>query len=190
MPVLAKTFRGRLAAIALLALALRVVYVLSRRGNPVFGDALIYWLDAKHVAAGDGFRHAFENHPTAEHPPLHILLLALQDLVGINGYHEQKLLLCVVGTVTVVLVALLARRLAGDRAGLLAGGIAAVYPNLFMPDGTLMSETLYLALLLGALLAAHAYLGADPSDVRGARRRLAAVGALVALAALTRAEAV
>jgi 4-amino-4-deoxy-L-arabinose transferase-like glycosyltransferase len=176
--------------IALVALVVRLVYVLSRRGEPAFGDALVYWIDAKHLAAGDGFRQAFADAPTAEHPPLHIMLLALQDLVGIDGYHEQKVLLCGVGTVTVVLIALLARRFAGDRAGLVAGSIAAVYPNLLMADGTLMSETLYLALLVSALLAAHAFLTADPGDRRGLHRRLAVVGALVALAALTRAEAV
>ncbi len=184
------TFRGRLAAIAVVALALRVAYALSRRGDPAFGDALVYWIDARHLAAGEGFRAAFEDAPSAEHPPLHIMLLALQHLVGIDGYHEQKLLLCVVGTVTVVLVALLARRFAGDTAGLLAGGIAAVYPNLFMADGTLMSETLYLALLGGALLAAFEYLDGDPADGGRLRRRLAVVGALIGLAALTRAEAV
>ena len=49
LPGQLQTFRGRLAVIALAALAVRVVYVLTRRGEPVFGDALVYWIDAKHA---------------------------------------------------------------------------------------------------------------------------------------------
>ena len=42
-----------------------------------------------------------------------------------------------VGTVTVVLVGLLARRVAGERAGLIAAAVAAVYPLLWLADGSL-----------------------------------------------------
>ena len=42
-----------------------------------------------------------------------------------------------------MIVALLGRRLAGERAGLIAAGIAAIYPTLIAADGALMSETLY-----------------------------------------------
>jgi 4-amino-4-deoxy-L-arabinose transferase-like glycosyltransferase len=182
------TFRGRLTAIAGVALGVRILYVVLRRGDPFFGDALIYWLDAQHVARGEGFRQAFVDAPTAEHPPLHIALLALQDLAGINGYESQKILFCFVGAVTVVLIALLARHVAGERAGLLAGALAAIYPNLVMADGSLMSETLYLAFLVLALITSWRLLDAAGDTSRP--RLIAAVGALAALAALTRAEAV
>ena len=87
------------------------------------------------------------------------------------------------GTVTVVLVGLLGRRVAGDRAGLIAAAVAAVYPLLWLADGSLMSESLYGALIVAVLLAAYAYL-----DARTVRR-VAVLGALIALAALTRGEA-
>jgi asparagine N-glycosylation enzyme membrane subunit Stt3 len=45
-----------------------------------------------------------------------------------------------IGTCTIVVIGLVANRLAGPRAGLLAAGIAAVYPNLWMNDGLVMSE--------------------------------------------------
>ena len=48
--------------------------------------------------------------------------------------------------------ALLGRRLAGERAGLIAAGLAALYPTLIAADGALMSESLY-GLLVGRVAA-------------------------------------
>ena len=88
-----------------------------------------------------------------------------------------------VGTTTVGFVGLAGRELAGPITGLVAAGLAAAYPFLWVVDGSLMSETLY-----GALLAATMWLA-----IRFARRPslglAAGMGALVALAALTRGEA-
>jgi 4-amino-4-deoxy-L-arabinose transferase-like glycosyltransferase len=77
---------------------------------------------------------------------------------------------------------LLGRRLAGDRAGLLAAGIAAIYPTLIAADGALMSETLYGALVALSLLAAYRLLDAPSAG------RALVLGAVSALAALTRGE--
>jgi 4-amino-4-deoxy-L-arabinose transferase-like glycosyltransferase len=177
------SFRGRLAIVALAALAIRTAATLHHRHYPVIGDALTFHLEGGHLAHGEGFRRIFEDVPTAEHPPLFICLLALFTLLGADGLLAQKLLLGLAGTLTVVLVGLLARRVAGDRAGLTAAAVAAVYPLLWLADGSLMSESLYGPLVVAVLLAAYAY-----HDARSVRRA-ALLGALIALAALTRGEA-
>src|SRR4051794_32883447 len=177
-------FRGRLAIVALAALAIRTAATIYHRDYPVIGDALTFHLEGGHLAHGEGFRRVFEDVPTAEHPPLFICLIALFTLLGADGFLAQKLLLGLVGTVSVVLVGLLARRVAGERAGLVAAVLAAVYPLLWLADGSLMSESLYGPLIVAVLLAAYAYL-----DARTVRR-VAVLGALIALAALTRGEAV
>jgi 4-amino-4-deoxy-L-arabinose transferase-like glycosyltransferase len=88
----------------------------------------------------------------------------------------------VLGTAAVVVIGLLGRRIAGDRAGWIAAGIAAVYPNLWVNDGLIMSETI--ATLLVALALLYAY-----RLIREPRLWTAlVVGALCGLAALTRAE--
>ena len=115
-------FRGRLAIVALAALAIRTAATIYHRDYPVIGDALTFHLEGGHLAHGEGFRRVFEDVPTAEHPPLFIGLIALFTLLGADGFLAQKLLLGLVGTVTVVLVGLLARRVAGERAGLVAAG--------------------------------------------------------------------
>ena len=186
---------ARLALILAGALALRVLYtVLVADDIPVIGDALTYHLLGGKIADGHGFERAlhpqlaaYENwvpgQPTAEHPPLFPLLVGLITKLGGTGYLAQKLVLCFVGTATVGFVGLAGRELGGATIGLVAAGIAALYPFLWVVDGSLMSETLY-----GVLLAATLWLA-----IRFARRPslglAAGVGALASLAALTRGEA-
>jgi 4-amino-4-deoxy-L-arabinose transferase-like glycosyltransferase len=177
------SFRGRLAIVALAALAIRTAATIHHRDYPVIGDALTFHLEGGHLAHGEGFRRIFEDVPTAEHPPLFICLLALFDLVGADGFLSQKLLVGLVGTATVVLIGLLGRRVGGDRTGLIAAALAAVYPLLWLVDGSLMSESLYGTLVVTVLLAAYAYRD------RRTIRRAAVLGALIGLAALTRGEA-
>src|SRR5439155_5871839 len=81
-------------------------------------------------------------------------------------------------------IGLLARRLAGDRAGWIAAGIAAIYPNLWVNDGLIMSEPIDTLVVALALL--YAYRLIREPNVANAL----IVGALCGLAALTRAELV
>jgi 4-amino-4-deoxy-L-arabinose transferase-like glycosyltransferase len=65
-----------------------------------------------------------------------------------------------------------------------AGLIAACYPMLFLPDATLMSESLFVFFVALALLLAYAVID-RPSPLR-----FAALGLVLGLATLTRAEAI
>jgi 4-amino-4-deoxy-L-arabinose transferase-like glycosyltransferase len=175
--------RRALPAIALLALAVRVAYVLLDHGFPVAGDALSFHLEGGFLADGEGFRRAFEDVPTAEYPPLHTVVIAFTNLIGLHGTQGQKLFFACVGTVTVVLIALLARAVTrSDRVGVIAGVLAALYPMLWLPDGALMAETTYGVFVTGTLLAAVAMIR------RPAVGRAVALGLLGGLAALTRGE--
>jgi hypothetical protein len=82
-----------------------------------------------------------------------------------------------------VLAGLLGRRVAGDRAGLLAAVVAAIHPLLWLPDTSLMSESLYGVWVVLAVLLAFRYLDAPSAS------RAAAVGVAAGLATLTRGEA-
>lgn len=64
----------------------------------------------------------------------------------------------VLGAAVVVLIGLLGRRVAGERVGLLAAGIAAVYPNLWANDGLAVSETLEALMVAVAILVAYRFL--------------------------------
>jgi 4-amino-4-deoxy-L-arabinose transferase-like glycosyltransferase len=170
------SFAQRLGVIAAGGLAVRVAAALATDDHLVQGDAMVFHQVAQHLADGDGFRQAFRDAPTAEHPPGWEVVLAAANLAGGNGYLSHRLVGAVIGTVTVVLIGLLGRRVASAAVGLTAAAVAAAYPLLWGADVSLMSETLYGALLVGALLAALA-------------RRPVVLGVLLGLAALTRGEA-
>jgi 4-amino-4-deoxy-L-arabinose transferase-like glycosyltransferase len=172
--------------IALLALGVRVAWVIANRHSPWAGDALQYWWQGWHLANGEGWHRVYEpDLPTAEYPPLHIILVAFTRLIGLEDFHDEQLFFAVVGTGTVVLVALLARAVTrSERVGVIAGVIAALYPMLWMPDGTLMAETTYGFFLVATLLAAVRYLRAPGVG------RAVVFGGLLGLAALSRGEAV
>jgi hypothetical protein len=91
---------------------------------------------------------------------------------------------CLVGVATVLGVGLVAREVAGERAGLVAATLAAVYPPLWLNDGGIAAEGLFALLISGIVLASYRFL-ARPSP------RIAVVlGVAIGLAILTRAEAV
>jgi 4-amino-4-deoxy-L-arabinose transferase-like glycosyltransferase len=100
----------------------------------------------------------------------------------LDSWTAQRLVSCLVGTAVVVLIGVLGRRVAGDRAGVFAAGLAALYPVLITADGSLMSETFYGLFVVLALFAAYRLLE------RPTRRHARALGLVIGLAALTRAE--
>lgn len=183
-------FRARLAAIVAGAVALRLLYVLVlARHVPMAGDSQFFHAEANLVAGGHGYIEPFldaaygKQVPTAAHPPLYPTVLAGLSLLGGHGVLAQRALGALFGAGVIVLVALIARKLGGERAGLLAAAIAALYPLFVAADGAPMSESLY-----GLLIAACLFVALKLRERRNVRLA-AALGALVALAALTRSEA-
>src|SRR5690606_34260444 len=69
-----------------------------------------------------------------------------------------------------------------SRIGLVAAGLAAVYPNLWLNDGVVMSESLATLTLVALFLALYRFQG------RYTVGRLALIGALCGVAILARAE--
>jgi 4-amino-4-deoxy-L-arabinose transferase-like glycosyltransferase len=181
-------FRPALAAIVLGALALRLVYVfVSRRNFDPHGDAFFYHAAANLLVDGKGFISPFFvnaglHREAAEHPPLYIIFLAIPSLLGMKSVMAHLIWSCLLGSATVALVGLLGRAVGGARVGIIAAFFAAVYPNLWAPDGMLQAETLSMFAVTGTLLLAYRY-WKQPSW-----RRLVLVGAACALGALARSE--
>jgi len=177
-----------LIAAALVALAVRVAYILVvRRDVLPGGDSFTYHLGARLLAEGHGF---IEPQPfingivdqSASHPPLYLLYLAIPSSVGLDGPVSQMLWSSLIGVGTVVLVGLTGREVAGPRAGLIAAGLAAVYPNLWIFDGFILSETMAMFTAILSVFLAYRYLR-TPTPWRAA-----ALGLACGVAALARAE--
>lgn len=176
-----------LVVIFLLALGVRIFYNLTvaRAYVPVH-DAAVYDAIARHLLS-EGCFCASPHIPTTYRPPLFPLFLALvYQLGGVNPLNA-RLALSVVGAGTCVLAALIARDLFGWRAGLLAGLIAAGYPQLFIWDAWLYSESLAVFSFAACCLVALR-LARSQRSLRGwgARWRWLAGGVLFGLTALVR----
>ena len=65
---------------------------------------------------------------------------------------------CLIGTATIAVTALVTRDLAGERAGVIAAVVAALYPGFWVFDGEVMSEALVMLLAALTVLAADAVL--------------------------------
>jgi 4-amino-4-deoxy-L-arabinose transferase-like glycosyltransferase len=179
-------FRPALIAVVVGALALRIAYVLAyRRDFDPAGDAFFYHAAANLLAEGKGFISPFFpglHREAAEHPPLYTIFLAIPSVLGMKSVMAHLIWSCVLGSGTVALVGALGRAVAGARAGIIAALLAALYPNLWAPDGMLQAETLSMFAAAGTLLLAYRY-WQQPGW-----QRLVLVGVASALGALARSE--
>jgi hypothetical protein len=181
-------FGRRLAVVVLVALVVRFGYVLLVMRNRSLGlDSESY----RQLALGIRDRLGYVGPPdakgirtaTATFPPVYPSFLAAASVVVGRSVLALRLATAAIGVINVALIGLLARRLVSPAAGLVAAAIAAVYLPLVTTDGSFMSETLYLALVLAAV---HlAVLLRERVDLATA----AGTGVAIGVAALTRSEA-
>jgi 4-amino-4-deoxy-L-arabinose transferase-like glycosyltransferase len=179
-----RQFRLWLGFVTFAGAAWRVGYLLAAKLHDplLLNDSLYYSIQAGRNSEGDWFRESLTMQPGAEHPPLTSLYLTPWSLGPGAGVPWQRFAITLVGVAAVFVIGLLADRFAGPRVGLLAAGIAAVYPNLWINDSLVMSESLAVLIVAGALVVALDF------DHQPSMWRAALLGALCGLGALTRAE--
>ena len=205
-PTPGRRFWAVVLAATALAVGVRLAYtatatVPSEPGFLVSYDPIYYHQQALAVADGDGFVAPYrtDGAPSADHPPLLVLVLAAASKLGLSSFGAHRAVTALIGAAVVPFLALLARRLAGDRAGMVAAGLAAVAPVLWANDGQLMPEPLYAVLVAAALLVAHQLWDGTRWGMRRSRVTsptefgrvvvgAALLGALIGLAGLARGE--
>jgi 4-amino-4-deoxy-L-arabinose transferase-like glycosyltransferase len=176
--------------ILLLALLLRVGYMVATPGYELVHDATDYDRAARTVAAGDGWPLSHGRATTFRPPAYPLLLAGVYKVAGVEHgtKHERvvpaRILGILIGTLIVAMIGVIARQLWGRRVMLLAMAGAAVYIPLILVGGAVMSEPLFALLLLGALAAAIQH---RRSTHRW--RWVVTAGVLAGLTCLTRANA-
>jgi 4-amino-4-deoxy-L-arabinose transferase-like glycosyltransferase len=186
-------------ALLLLALLLRIAFIAATPGYVPSHDDRRYARLAcsiveMHVYAvhtpdttpdGCGPAPSGPNEPTAFRPPAYPLLLG-GVLVAADGLHggfwtAGRLVNAVLGTLAVALIGVIALELWGPRVAVVAMALGAVDLPLVLVGGSLLTEPLFVALVLAATaVALHA------RRVRRPGWWAALAGALVGLATLTR----
>jgi len=141
-------FARWLAAIVGAGVLWQIVFILVwRQDYVVWGDAFFYYESGKLLADGIGWVSPIDYLTTgeiieaADHPPAYILFLALWSWLGITGVTAQMLLTSLlIGGPLIAVTGLAGREVGGRRLGLIAAAVVAVYPNIWVWEGTLLSE--------------------------------------------------
>ena len=156
------------------------------------GDPLFYHSTANILARGGGFPEPlnFIAHQdwiaSALHGPLYPVVLSFSSRFGGSTYFDHKIVSILIGTAVVTLTMMVAKRVApperANGVALIAGALAAVYPNLWLVDGVLFPEGLMALATLAVVYFAYRW------RERPVVLFAVLMGATTALAALTRGE--
>ncbi|MGE5278848.1 MAG: glycosyltransferase family 39 protein, partial [Acidobacteriota bacterium] len=138
---------SRIALIAAAGFLLRLAVVLWVPTQPA-SDFWSYYHRGLNLAE-HGRYEAVPGRVDATYPPLYSLLLAAVFLLAPgHTLAAAKLVNCLLGAAAIAAAGFLSRRLAGERAGLLAAGLLAVFPRSLLMACLVASENLFSPLLL------------------------------------------
>jgi 4-amino-4-deoxy-L-arabinose transferase-like glycosyltransferase len=175
--------RGVVIAIVALALVVRLVVIVADSGYVPLQDDWDYDRHARSIASSDGFPDSYyvaDRGPSALRAPGYPYFLAAVYVVSGDSIDTGRVVNAILGALAVFLLYLIAKRVWGPRVGLLAAGAAAIFPPLVLLSRDLLSESLFIALELGAVLCVLEF-----RRLRAPRWAVLA-GLLAGLAALTR----
>ncbi len=180
--------------VVVLGFVLRLGWLFYALRDPVgLGDPHFYASSAERIAAGRGY--VLESgEATALWPPGYSYALAvptwiLRHTPVPGGTVEAAAALnLVVGTLTIAIVGLMARRMIGQTGGVVAAGLTACFPSLVMFTATVLTETLFTFLAMGsiAIMVWVPWKRTGNWVVLPSGRRLVAAGAVAGLASLVR----
>lgn len=185
-----------LIGLAVVGLILRLIWVNYAARTPLgLYDPARYYGIGDNIAHGKGYVELFRLGPNGEllngqasayYPPGYpyfVGMIAYGVRIGaIPGSVAMAVgvVQAFLSSISVFFLGILGRRLWSRRAGVLAAGIMAFYPNLIMHSAALLSETLSIFLVLAALVLVVC------SPAAPSRARLVQVGLLLGAAVLVR----
>jgi len=196
-PALRWAVRPLIATALLTGLVFRLAFALGYWiDKPLTLDEQEYLLLAQSLVEGRGLTYPSPSVQPGgarhfERPPGYPVFLAgvMTLSGGFAGVRSDvgvptpvKVVQSIVGVVAILLIGLIARRAAGQRAGAIAVWIAAVYPPLVWSSAYVLSETLYTALAFAVVL----LLGDAFDEGRSNNWKVCAAGIVAGAALLTR----
>lgn len=173
--------------VALVGGVLRLVWGLwvDRRPQGLY-DPARYIGFGQAIADGKGFIEPFTGSPTAYYPPGYPWFVGIATWLSRpltdNPVTAIVVIQALLGATTVIAGGIVGRRLGGRRVAVAAMVGLALYPNLVFHSGTVLGETLYIALFI----AFCAVIVSGPGFGAIGARRVTGAGVLLGLAVLVR----
>lgn len=165
----AQTHIRWLVAILLVALALRLIWVVAVQPDPRagrFDDTIWYNATARAMADGGGYNNPFFDTPTARWPVGYPILLSLVYRLPGDDVAAARGLNVAASLIAVVAVYYLGQRLWDRRVGLLAAAVLALFPGYLFFSTLVMTEIVFTALAVSVLALALAWTMSGPAPPR------------------------
>ena len=178
-------FRHTLLFVFLVALILRMLFVWIQASFHVFdiyfvaSDSRVYEALAHNLLSGAGY--ALDGRPTALVTPAYPIFLAVLHWLGVDTPIGVGFVQSFVGAATCVLIAMVGRYLDNSYTAIVAGILSASYVHLIFWTGYILTETLFVFLVIASLVALLRW----QEDVNS-RTRAALAGLLLGVGSLTR----
>jgi hypothetical protein len=165
-------------------LGVGLVFCMTRFGPGASGDSVHYVMGAENILAGKGYSRIAgggEIEPITGFPPLYSVALAAMGFLGWEIFEGARFLQAILFGVNIFLVGFLIKRQTGSIGAALIGGLL-VLSNVHQAKyhAWVMSEGLYILLMLLAIYALSTYLDSEKL------LSLILAGAAISLATLTR----
>lgn len=183
----AQTHIRWLVVILLVALALRLIWVLAVQPDPRadrLDDTIWYNATARVLADGEGYNSPFVGTPTARWPVGYPLLLSLVYRLPGDDVAAARGLNIAASLIAIVAVYYLGQRLWDKRAGLLGAMVFALFPSYLFFTTLVMTEIVFTALAVSVLALALAWTMSGPAPPR----LLILLGVTLGVTTLVRAE--
>jgi len=140
------SWKARLASLTLVALALRALWVALEPATSPQADETMWLIWGTEVLPSPEVAFSPLQMRFVFHPPAYLYFLGVPFALT-GSLTAVKYLQCLVGALLVPAVGLVGRRAFGERAGLAAAFLAAVYPELVWFAAHFWAETLFTVLL-------------------------------------------
>ena len=173
------SFRSRLLLLTLLGLAARLAWAVLEPATSPQADETMWLTWGTQVLPSPEVAFSPLRLRFIFHPPLYLYFLGVPFALT-GSLATVKALQCLVGALVVPALGLLGRRTFGERAGVAAAALAALYPELVWFASHFWAETLFTVLLWWAVERLAA------SDALGSTAAALGAGVLFGLAVLTR----
>jgi len=143
------------------------------------GDELDYHSIATSLTEGEGYRSG--GYLTCRRPPVYPVVLAGAYKLFGPSVTAARILQILLGMLLVYLVFRVARRFFGGNVGFIAAALAALNPFLILMSGYLLTENIYMVLVMTALLVMP-----TPGHINSSLRTVLTAVVLMAVATLAR----
>ena len=137
--------RKKIIIILVLSLLIRITFILTLKNHFYFDDEQEYFNMVKNILSGKGV--IVSEQWKAYRPPLYPLFLSFFYFLKFNLF-GIRFLQSIISSFTSVYIYLLGKKVFSERVGWISGLIACVYPFFIFYTGFLLTETLFIFLVV------------------------------------------